>query len=232
MTPKLVLHSYWRSSSAYRVRIGLHAKNLAFEYRVVNLLQKDHQDPSYKQKASSGYVPCLEVDGEAFVESVAILELLDGLFPDMPLFPRAPRTRARVMELVETINSGTQPLQNLNVLLRFPESERASWAQHFIAKGLATYEALLARNAQQGKDPVAQENCEADQDASEGAAFSVGNTLTAADCFLIPQLYNADRFDVSLAEFPQIRRIKAHLENHPAVVRALPSVQPDAPTKD
>jgi maleylpyruvate isomerase len=212
--PSLILYSYWRSSSAFRVRIGLYAKGLPFELRCVNLLERAHEQAAYLERAPGGFLPCLELDGEAFVESVAILELIDVLSPSLRLFPEAPKARARVMELVETINSGTQPLQNLNVLQRFEESERAAWAKHFITRGLATYERLLARNEIAG---------------TFSGSFSYGDSFTAADCYLVPQVYNAKRFGVDLTQLPRLAKVAEGLQAHPAVVKAMPEAQPDAP---
>lgn len=104
-----ILYGYWRSSSTYRVRIALHHKGLSFETVPVNLLAGDQATPEHVARSPMGFVPCLLVDGEPFVESVAIVELLDELYPANPLFPRAPRDRARVRALVEMVAAGIQP---------------------------------------------------------------------------------------------------------------------------
>ena len=113
---ELVLYTYWRSSSAYRVRLALAAKGLAYRSVAVNLLAGAQRSAEHVARSPMGYLPCLEVNGEAFVESVAIIELLEELYPEPPLLPRDPEARARVRALVQVVNAGTQPLQNLTVL--------------------------------------------------------------------------------------------------------------------
>ena len=210
----LRLYSYWRSSSAYRVRIALHHKKLPFDYVAVDLLKSEQRSIEHKARSPLGYVPCLEVDGHSYVESVAIIELLEELFPEAPLLPKTATARAHVRALVELVNSGTQPVQNLVVLQRFPEAERAPWAKYFIERGLAAYEALLSSLSSQGLRP---------------GPFSYGDGVTTADAFLIPQLYNAARFDVSLEPFPLISRVQAATLELEAFQKARPEAQPDAP---
>ncbi|MFO0666341.1 MAG: maleylacetoacetate isomerase [Polyangiaceae bacterium] len=210
----LKLYSYWRSSSAYRVRAALHHKELPFEYAPVNLLAAEHRTPEYLARSPLGHVPCLEVDGTPYVESVAIIELLDELFGERPLLPTSAEGRAHVRALVEVVNSGTQPVQNLVVLQRLPEGERAGWAKHFIARGLEAYEGLLESFTRRGL---------------RADGYSYGEALSMADLYLIPQLYNAARFQVPLAPFPHVARVLATAEKLPAFVKAAPEVQPDAP---
>lgn len=213
---KLKLYSYWRSSSAYRVRIALHHKALPFEYAAVNLLKNEHRTPEYRALSPLSHLPCLEVDGHPYVESVAIIELLEELFPETPrLLPGSAEGRAHVRALVELVNSGTQPVQNLVVLQRMPEAERAPWAKHFIARGLEAYEGLLANYTRRGL---------------RSAPYSYGEQVTMADVYLVPQLYNAARFDVSLEPFPLIAAVRDALKELPAFQKAAPDVQPDAPT--
>ena len=114
----LVLYTYWRSSSAYRVRLGLALKGVAYRSVHVNLLEGAQRSALHVARSPMAVVPCLELGGEPFIESVAILEMLDELYPDPPLFPRDVPGRARVRALVEIVNAGTQPLQNLSVLQR------------------------------------------------------------------------------------------------------------------
>src|SRR4051812_40915815 len=143
---ELVLYTYWRSSSAFRVRIALAAKGVAHRTVPVNLLLGENAQAEHTARSPFGYVPCLLVDGKPYIESVAIIELLDELFPEPPLYPKDPFARARVRSLVEVINAGTQPLQNLYVLTHLTQDKEAriAWAQHYIARGFAAYEALLA----------------------------------------------------------------------------------------
>lgn len=188
--PSLVLHHYWRSSSSWRVRWALAHKGLAWDGVAVDLLAGAQRDPDYvARKSPAGFVPCLVVDGRPFTESVAIVELLEELCPTPALYPEGPFARARVRQLVELVNAGTQPVQNLSVLRHLsadPDAQRA-WARHFIEKGLGAVERDLTLVAGEGL----------------GGRFSVGDTLTAADLFLVPQLYNARRFGVELAAFPR-----------------------------
>jgi maleylpyruvate isomerase len=204
------LFSYWRSSSAYRVRIALHYKAVAFEYVSVNLLESAQKADGYRERAPTAQVPCLEISGSSFVESVAIFDLLDALFPSPRLYPADALQRARTLALVEVVNSGIQPLQNLVVLNRLPAPLKATWAHDFIARGLAAFEVLVAATA---------------------GRYSVGDTFSAADAFLIPQLYNARRFSVELGMFPTILRVEQEALRLPFVERAHPDRQPDAPVQ-
>jgi maleylacetoacetate isomerase len=214
---KLVLSNYWRSSCSYRVRIALGYKNLPYEPVFVNIVAGEQQTPEYKAQNPIGHVPTLTVDGVPYVESVAIMELLEELHPDPPLLPKTPHERARVREMVETINAGIQPLQNLAVLDRIgdPKTEhdkRVAWMKHFIPRGLAAYEALVTR---------------AEKDGARGP-FSFGATFSMADACLVPQLYAARRVGVDLAPFPRIVRIDAAATELPFVAAARPEAQADA----
>ena len=212
--PKVVLYTYWRSSSAFRVRIALAHKRIAYESAFVDLLAGAQMAPAYKAQNPAGFVPCLVVDGELVTESVAMIELLEELTPDPALYPKEPLARARVRALVETINSGTQPMQNLGVLKRVSEEQpaRVAWATHFIARGLAAFEALMDRNAARGVE----------------GPFAYGASLGAADCFLVPQLYNARRYKLDLSPYPRILAAEAAGLATPAVGAALPENQGDA----
>lgn len=209
-----VLYGYWRSSSAYRVRIALAHKQVPFTSIPVDLLASAQEKPEYKEENPAGRVPCLVLDGKRFTESVAIIELLEELYPAPPLYPNTPVGRAHVRALVETINSAIQPMQNLAVLKRVSAepAERTAWASHFIARGLATYEALLARYSAEGVT----------------GPFSYGDALGAADVYLVPQLYGARRFNVDLAPYPRILAAEAAALATPAVQAAVPEKQSDA----
>lgn len=211
MRVKVTLYSYWRSSSSHRVRIALGFKGIPFETVPVNLVAGEQMGEPHKARAAHAYVPALEIDGETFIESIAMMELLDDLFPDAPLYPKKARDRARVRALVETINSGIQPLQNLAVLLRHSDDhdKRTAWAHHFNARGLEVFEDMMTRNGE--------------------GAFAFGDSFSAADCFLIPQVLAAKRFGVDLAKLPRISKAIASTENLPFVKSAAPEAQPDAP---
>ena len=213
--PRLVLHGYWRSSSTYRVRFALAVKGLAYETAVVNLLKEEHASPEYRAKSPMGYVPCLVIDGQPIVESVAIIELLDELFPSPALYPREPFARARVRAFVELVAADIQPLQNRHVLLHVskdPDAQRA-WSRHFITRGLAGLEALMDAHARLGVT----------------GPYAYGDTLTAADAFLLPQLYNARRFGVELGAFPRVVAAEAAALATDAARASAPEMQRDAP---
>lgn len=204
------LYHYWRSSSSWRVRWGFALKVLPCEFVSIDLLTDDSDSPEHLQRNPLGFVPALEflTDSPTFrylCESMAILEWLEETLPHPSLLPGDALQRARIRQLAEIINAGTQPLQNPNVALYHSsqKDEQKKWNAHWIRKGLHAYETLVQETAQ---------------------TFSVGNTLTLSDLFLIPQCYNALRHDVHLSEFPRIERIyKAAM--------ATPSCQASAPEK-
>ena len=173
------------------MRIALGYKKLAYEPVFVNLLAGEQKKPEYLAKNPIGHVPTLAIDGVTYVESVAIMELLEELYPDPPLLPKTPQDRARVRALVETINAGIQPLQNLIVLDRIggdDKEKRSAWLKHFITRGLARIRG--ARRPRRGP-------------------FAFGATFTMADACLVPQIYAPARFGVDLAPFPRIVRADA-----------------------
>lgn len=209
--PNLKLYHYWRSSSSWRVRWALAHKGIPCEMIPVHLLTDEAESKSHLQRNPLGYVPVLEIptDKKAvfLAESVAIIEWLEEVHPQRPLLPSLQINqgleRARARQLAEIINSGTQPLQNLNALhLHSSDAEEQKrWAQHWIRKGLHAYE-QVARDTS-GK-------------------FSVGDSLCIADLFLVPQCYNAGRQDISLEEFPLLKKIveeasktQSYLDSHP-----------------
>src|SRR4051794_20665646 len=154
----LVLYHYWRSSSAWRVRFALDHKGLAYESRFVNLRASEQLTDEHKELSPLGVVPCLVVNGRPLCESVAILEYLEDLVPEKALLPRDPWRRARVRQLVELVNSGIQPLQNLVVLdhLSSDEGVRQAWARHFNQRGMKALESALASvDAEFGSGPYA-----------------------------------------------------------------------------
>jgi maleylacetoacetate isomerase len=211
---KLTLSTYWRSSCSYRVRIALGYKGLAYEPVFVNILEGEQKTPEYLAKNPIGHVPTLTVDGVSFVESVAIIELLEELYPEPALLPKKPHDRARVRALAETINAGIQPLQNTSVLdhLGADKERRSAWLKHWLPRGLTAFEALMAS---------------AEKDGVKGP-FAFGTTLSIADCCLVPQVYAARRFGVDLAPFPRIVRAEAAAMELPFVAAAKPEAQPDA----
>ncbi len=211
---KLALYGYWRSSCSYRVRIALNAKGLSYAYHAVNLVEQAQSQAAYTEKSPTGYVPCLVIDGEAFVESMAILELLEDLHPEPRLLPRDPGARAHVRALCEIVNAGIQPLQNLNVIRRVSEdfAQQKAWMQHFIGKGLRAFETRLARLEESGVS----------------GPFSYGEAFGLADCLLVPQVYAARRNSVDLSGMPRVMRADAAASALDFVRAAHPDLQPDA----
>jgi maleylpyruvate isomerase len=211
---KLSLSTYWRSSCSFRVRIALGYKKLAYESVCVNILEDKQHEAGYRAHNPIGHVPTLTIDGVDYVESVAIMELLEELHPEPPLLPKQPYERARVRGLVQTISAGIQPLQNLAVLDRVGKEPtiRTAWMQHWISRGLAAYEALVVA---------------AEKDGMNGP-FSFGSGFTMADACLVPQVFAARRVGVDLTPFPRILRADAAASELPFVVAAKPDAQPDA----
>ncbi len=208
------LYTYFRSSAAYRVRIALNLKGIPFESIAVDLRPGMHHSPAYLAMNPQGLVPALEDGGTVFSQSLAILEYLEETHPQPPLLPSAPVDRARVRSLALSIACDLHPLNNLRVLnyLRSPlgqdEAAVNTWYRHWIAEGLRGLEVETSR-------------------LGDGRhAFGAGITL--ADVCLVPQLFNARRFNCDLAPYPTLRSISEHLELFPAFARAAPAAQPDA----
>lgn len=212
----MILYSYWRSSSSWRVRITLELKGLAYEYRPIHLLQDGGQQnaPAYQEKSPARTVPLLELtEGgqlHRISQSLAILDFLDERHPTPPLLPKDPFARALVRERAELINSGIQPLQNLSILQHVKHAlsgDEKAWAKHWVGRGMDALEALVARSA---------------------GRYCVGDEVTLADVCLVPQVYSARRFGVDLSAHPTVVRVEAALAGLPAFQRAHADVQPDA----
>jgi len=212
----LRLHNYFRSSASYRVRIALALKNVPYEYVAVHLVKQGGEQLAAPHHAKNpmDQVPALELvlDGTPRVvaQSVAIIELLDEVFPEPALFPRDAFLRARTRELVEIVNSGIQPHQNLAPMRRIDQLAQGAGklhAQHYNRVGLAAYEERVKETA---------------------GAFSVGDQVSAADLFLYPQLTTARRFEIDLAPFPTLLAIEERCRALPAFQAAAPDKQPDA----
>ncbi len=210
------LYSYWRSSSSWRVRIGLGLKGLPFELAPVNLLTGEQDRPEHLARNPMHHVPVLEVveGGRValrLVQSVAILEWLEEVHSLPPLLPREPAARARVRALVEHVNSSIQPYQNA-APLRWLRAQAPGldkdWVHTWLRRGLDGLEAAVADGA---------------------GRFCHGDTPTLADCFLVPQLGGARRFGVDLAPCPTLLRVEAACQALPAFQSAQPDRQPDAP---
>ncbi len=215
---KLRLHSYWRSSCSWRVRIGLGVKGLAYEYRAVNLLAGEQDRPAHRARSPLGHVPVLELEEDGrtlvLVESMAILEYLDERFRDPPLLPSDLEGRARVRALAEHVNAAIQPMQNTSCRkyldARQPGLDR-DFARRYNQLGLAALETAL-RDGKAGR-------------------FCHGDAPGLADLYLVPQLYAARRLEVDLAPYPTLLRIEESCGGLPAFQAAHPSRQPDAPAE-
>jgi len=211
------LYTYFRSSAAYRVRIALKLKGLDYEAVPVHLLRDggQHLADDYISVNPSGLVPALQIDDFTLTQSMAILEYLDEVYPMAPLLPKDAIGRARVRELAQIVACDIHPVNNLRVLkylvkqLGLPEEAKTDWYRHWVIEGMRSLEAHLARNPGTG-------------------SFCHGDTPTMADCFLVPQVFNAKRFDIDVEAYPTIARINALCVDLPAFKAAHPSQQPDA----
>jgi maleylpyruvate isomerase len=210
------LHSYFRSSASWRVRIALNWKGIDFEYVPVSLIADggEHLKAAYGEVNPMRAVPALEIDGHILSESMAIIEYLEETHPTPGLLPKDPFQRAQARRVAEVFNAGTQPLQNLRVLNRLETQFGASadakkaWAGYFIQQAFERLEKLLGQTAGQ---------------------FCVGDNVTIADVGLAPQCYGARRFGVDVAQFPTIAAIEQRLNGIPAFALSVPSKQPDCP---
>lgn len=208
--PKPVLYDYYRSSAAYRVRIGLNLKGVEYESRPVNLLESAQRSDEYRALNPQGFVPMLEIDGERLTQSLAILNYLDLRFPVPPLIPARAAERAHVVALAMAVACDIHPLNNLRVIkylkdeLGLDQEARDSWYAHWIREGLPALEAMAVPRA--GK-------------------FLFGDVPTAADVCLVPQLYNARRFNVPLDEFPTLLRADENASKIEAFAAAHPDQQ-------
>lgn len=209
------LYTYFRSSAAFRVRIALNLKGLAYEPQFVHLPKGEHRQPEYAGVYPQGLLPTLIVDGQALSQSLAIIEYLEETRPNPPLLPRDALGRARVRSLSLLVACEIHPLNNLRTLtylrksLGRTEEQVAEWYRYWIADGLAKLEADLAKGPGTGR-------------------FSHGDSPTMADCCLVPQVFNAKRYDSDLSAYPTVMRVFEACMKLEAFDRAKPSSQPDA----
>jgi maleylpyruvate isomerase len=215
MDSTLVLHNYWRSSASYRVRIALECKGLRYRYQPVHIIKDGGQQhlPGYRARNPMAQVPTLEIiDGELhrfLPQSLPIIEYLEERWPQQPLLPEDLYLRARTRALAELINSGIQPLQNLSTTRKLKElgGDETAWLRAFIGDGLAAFADLVAETK---------------------GSFCVGDAPTMADCFLIPQLYSARRFDIDYSHLEALVGIERACAALPPFLAAVPEQQPDA----
>jgi maleylacetoacetate isomerase len=208
------LYSFFRSSAAYRVRIALNLKGVDYEIVTVNLPSGEHRTPDFLAVNPQATIPTLDDDGTILWQSLAIIEYLDARYPEPRLIPVEPVARARVQALAQLIACEIHPLNNLRVLqylrgeLGLTDAAVNRWYAHWIAEAFAPLETLVARFG--------------------GGRYCFGDSLSLADVYLVPQMYNARRFNCDLAPYPTLVRIAAGLEREPKFALAAPERQPDA----
>jgi len=204
--PKPILYDYWRSSAAYRVRIALNLKGMDYESRPVSLIDGAQREPGYKALNPQGLVPMLEIDGHRLTQSLAIIDYLDAAVPEPRLVPEDAADRSHVLALALVIACDIHPLNNLRVLhhlkaLGQDQAARDDWYRHWLREGLAPLEALAAPRA---------------------GRFLFGDAPSLADICLVPQLYNARRFDLPLDPYPTLVAADAEANRLDAFAAAHP----------
>jgi maleylacetoacetate isomerase len=205
------LYSYWRSSAAYRVRLALELKGIDYDVVPVSLTPgvSEHREEAYRERNPQMLVPFFEDGDVAIGQSMAILEYLEEAYPDVRLLPTEQPLRSEVRSFCNAIACDMHPLMNLRVLQfiksEFEQDPLPGWYDHWIREGFTALEVL----------------------ASDGP-YVFGSDVSLADTLLIPQIYNARRFNISLSDFPRLVAIDAHCSQLPAFVAARPDNQPDA----
>ena len=205
-----VLYDYYRSSAAYRVRIALNLKGIDYERRAVNLLESEQKADSYQALNPQGLVPMLEIDDRRLTQSLSIIVYLDQRFPEPPLLPRNALDAAHVRAMALAIACDIHPLNNLRVLkylkgeLGHSQDDADRWYAHWISEGLPALEAMAR---------------------SQAGDFLFGDAPTVADICLVPQLYNARRFNVPLDGYPTLLRADANANALEAFAAAHPDRQ-------
>ena len=207
---QVVLYDYYRSSAAYRVRIGLNLKGVEYESRQVNLLESEQKSAEYRSLNPQGLVPMLEIDGQRLTQSLAIMVYLDQRFPEPVLMPRDPADGAHVRAMALSVACDIHPLNNLRVLkyltgpLGISEEQKNGWYAHWIGEGFAALEAMAAPRS---------------------GEFMFGDALSLADVMLVPQMFNARRFNVPVDAYPTLVRADANACRIEAFAAAHPDRQ-------
>jgi len=209
------LHGYWRSSAAYRVRIALNLKGVQVEHCPVHLINNggEQHSASYQLLNPSELVPTLEEGELSLNQSLAIIQYLEDSYPQTPLYPKDPAQKAAVMAFALDIACDIHPLNNLRVLqyltgpLALSEAEKMQWIQHWLAVGFSALESRLQQTARR---------------------YCFGDQITVADLCLVPQVYNALRFQLDMTNYPQISAIYQRCNEVEAFAKAAPERQVDA----
>ena len=207
------LYSYFRSSASFRVRIALELKKLPYDYMAVHIARGDHKKPPYADLSADTLVPLLDVDGLQLSQSMAIIEYLNEKHPTPALLPADAASRAKVRALAQCISCDIHPINNLRVLkyltkeLHVQDDAKNSWYRHWCREGLAAFENQLA--------------------LLPPSTFCYGDAPTLADCCLVPQIFNAKRFDTNLAGLPRTMAAFETCMALPAFQKAQPSSCPD-----
>ncbi|TGX53552.1 maleylacetoacetate isomerase [Sphingomonas gei] len=201
----MLLHDYFRSSAAFRVRIALNLKSVAYQRHDVMLLENQQRSPEHLALNPQGFVPALEVDGKVLTQSLAIIDWLDAKYPEPRLIPADPDARAAALARALVIAADTHPLNNLRVMRRLKamgvdDDARDEWSRHWIAEGFAALEAM----------------------AGDGPLLG-GDSPNVADIFLVPQMFNARRFGVALEAYPKLVRADAAAQ----AIEAFAAAHPD-----
>ena len=211
-----VLYDYWRSSASYRVRIALNLKDIAYQAVSIDLQTQQHSGAEHRARNPQGFVPALDIDGSMMTQSLAIIEYLDSRNPAPALLPADPAEAARLRAIAYAIAMEIHPICNPSVVAHHAaafdgsDDDRKIWMQHFIDKGLRAVE-VLANHPASGR-------------------FLHGDSAGLADIVLVPQLYNARRWDVPLDDMPRLTAIDAACRDLPAFAAAAPEAVNSAPS--
>jgi maleylacetoacetate isomerase len=209
------LYTYFRSSASYRVRIALAYKGLAPDAAYVNLPKKEHQADAFRAVNAQALVPALEEGGRVLIQSLAIMEYLEETHPEPPLLPKPTLDRAYVRAVAQIVACEIHPLNNLRTLRHVKQSYKLdddgvnTWYRYWIADGFAMLEGYLARESRAGR-------------------YCYGDVVTIADCCLVPQVFNAQRYECDLGPYPTIVRVFGECMKLDAFSSTQPSGQPDA----
>jgi len=205
------LYTYFRSSAAYRVRIALNLKGVAYDSVSINLLTGEQREEGYRAINPQGSVPSLDIGVATLIQSPAILEYLDECYPEPPLLPVGAVNRAKVRAVSSLIGCDIHPLNNSGTIaylkkrLGHDQATADEWYAHWVREGFDAIERLI-----------------------EPGPYAFGSRITLADVYLVPQVFNARRFNVSLDAYPKIAAVDAACAGHKAFQDAAPASQPDA----